>query len=149
MPVTESAVPGNSNLAQQSSTGVVSVFTAYTGTGIPGSAANPIVLPQFFVVDGFNGALMLEIVENNVAGGATVTPQGSFDKTNWYSLGFYLIVSAGTTQTTLTRSIGAQSITQNTRYVLQVLDAFPYLRVNVIANGSSASLTAKLYAVPA
>jgi hypothetical protein len=143
MPAAGVAVTGNTSLGEQCTSGLTTFFTAYTGTGVP---ASPV--PQYLVTDGYNGAIYFEIVENNVAGGATVTPQGSFDSINWYSLGFYLIVSAGTTQTTLARAIGAQGINQNTRYVFQILDAYPFMRVSVTANGSTASLTAKMYCVP-
>jgi hypothetical protein len=146
------SVPQRSNASTQSLgpqnsvwlnlTGGAAFLNAYTGTGIPAAPA-----AQYIVTDGLNGAIMWEIIENNVAGGATVTIEGSYDPVvgNWYNLGYYTIVSAGTTQTSLSRAQGALSITQNKQYVLQTLDAYPYMRAYVSANASNASLTVNVY----
>jgi hypothetical protein len=136
--------------AQTSSAG--NFWNAYTATTIPSATVGA----QFLNTSGMNGAIMFEIVENNVAGSSSVIIEGSFQNTAgltassalWYPLGYYVIVSAGTTGTTLTRSQGTLAISQNSRYVLQVLDAYPYMRARVTANGSSASLTVNVYAVP-
>jgi hypothetical protein len=115
-------------------------LNAYTSTGVPTGV-------PYVVTAGYNGTIMWEIVENNVAGGATIDLQGSFDGANWYDAGFYIVVTAGTTNTTLARSKGATAVAQNSRYVWQQLDAYPYTRANVAANASSASLTVNCYAV--
>jgi hypothetical protein len=130
-----------------------SFWNAYTGTTLPAATVGA----QFLNTSGMNGAIMFEIVENNVAGSASVIIEGSFQNTAgltassalWYALGYYVIVSAGTTQTTLTRSQGTLAISQNSRYVLQVLDAYPYMRARCTANGSSASLSINVYSLPA
>lgn len=101
---------------------------------------------------GLNGAIMVELVENNVAGSLAVTVEGSFQgaaATNalWYAVGYYTIVSNTSVQDTLTRAHAGITLTQNGRYVLQVLDAYPNLRVRVTSNASNASLTANLYCI--
>ena len=129
------------------------LWTAYTGTVIPAAT----VAAPFVNTGGINGAIMFEIVENNVASGASVIIEGSFQNTVgltasnavWYALGFYPIVTAGTTQTTLTRTQGAIAITTNTRYVWQVLDAYPYVRARLTANASAASISVNVYALAA
>jgi hypothetical protein len=123
------------------------VVTAYAGVAA-------VVGPAAINTSGLNGTIMFEIVENNVAGGLSVVVEGSFQSAAataalWYGVGFYPIVTAGTVQTTLTRTTGTQAISQNSRYVWQVLDAYPNMRVRVTANGSSASLTVNLYAIAA
>ena len=131
--------PNSVSLGQQNAL-VQNFFTAYTSTGIPTGA-------NYVQTSGYNGTIMWEVVENNVAAGATVDLQGSFDGTNWYDCGFYIIVTAGTTNTTLSRTKGATAVAQNSRYVWQQLDAYPYTRANVAANASNASLTVNVYAV--
>lgn len=128
-------------------------WVGYTGTTLPAATVGP----QFLSVGGINGAIMFEIIENNVASGASLIIEGSFQNTAgltgsnaaWYALGFYPIVTAGTTQTTLTRTQGTQAITTNTRYVWQVLDAYPYVRARLTANASNASISVNVYALPA
>lgn len=128
-------------------------WVAYTGTTLPAATVGP----QWLNTSGMNGAIMFEIIENNVAGGASLIIEGSFQNTVgltgssalWYPLGFYPIVTAGTTQTTLTRTQGTQAITTNQRYVWQVLDAYPYVRARLTANASSASLSVNVYSLPA
>lgn len=138
MPVSQTQLPGIYNAGRQNSVYQNNFWNGYTGTTIPTNSA-------FFVTDGLNGVIMVEIVENNVAGGASLIMEGSMDNANWYAMGFYPVVTAGTTQTTLTRSQGTQAISQNSRYVWQVADAYPYLRARLTANASSASLNLTIY----
>lgn len=141
------------NLGRQNPV-VLNVWNAYTGTVGP---AEPSVWPGYIDTIGLNGTIMFEIVENNVASGASVILEGSYQNTTglgassalWYAVGFYPIVTAGTTQTTLTRTQGTIAITTNTRYVWQVLDAYPYMRPRLTANASSASITINVYALGA
>lgn len=129
------------------------LWNAYTGTVIPAAT----VAAPFVNTGGMNGAIMFEIIENNVAGGASLILEGSFQNTLgltassvlWYPLGYYVVVSAGTTGTTLTRAQGTLAIAQNSRYVVQVLDAYPYMRARLTANASSASITLNAYALAA
>jgi hypothetical protein len=144
MPVLGVSIPNSISLGRQD-TLVETFFDKYTSTGVPAAATNP----QYIITDGVNGGLYWEIYENNVAAGGSVIIEGSFDSVNWYALGFYPIVSAGTTQTAPGRTSGTQAIAQNSRYVWQVLDAYPYNRARVTANASSASLTAKIYGMAA
>jgi hypothetical protein len=139
MPFPTITTPSEHNLGRQNPL-YQNFLTAYTSTGVPTST-------PYVITGGFNGTIMWEIVENNVAGGATIDLQGSFDGTNWYDCGFYIIVTAGTTNTTLSRTKGATAVAQNSRYVWQQLDAYPYTRANVAANASNASLTVNVYAV--
>lgn len=127
-------------------------WNAYTGATFPAAT----VAPLFINTGGMNGAIMFEIVENNVAGSSSVIIEGSFQNAVttagsglWYPLGYYVIVSAGTTGTSLSRAQGTLAISQNSRYVLQVLDAYPYMRARCTANGSSASLSINVYALAA
>ena len=132
------------NLGRQNQI-ALNVVTAYVG----GAA---VVGPAFVDTSGLNGCIMVELVENNVAGSMAVTVEGSYQNaaaTNalWYAVGYYTIVSNTTVEDTLTRAHAAITLTQNGRYVLQVLDAYPNLRVRVTSNASNASLTANLYGV--
>ena len=128
-------------------------WVAYVGTTLPAATVGP----QFLNTGGVNGAIMFEIVEGNVAGGASLIIEGSFQNSAgltassalWYPLGFYPIVTAGTTQTTLTRTQGTIAISQNSRYVWQVLDAYPYVRARLTANASAASISVNVYALAA
>ena len=128
-------------------------FSAFTGTQVPASTVGP----AFINTSGLNGAIMFELIENNIAGSGQITLEGSFQNTAgltgssalWYPLGYYTIVSNGTTSDTLTRAHAAITLTQNGRYVLQVLDAYPYMRARVNSNGSSASLTVNVYSMAA
>lgn len=139
------AATGNeTNLGRQNQL-AQNVVTAYTGVAA-------VVGPTYLDTSGINGAIMVELVENNVAGSMAVTVEGSFQNalaTNalWYAVGYYTIISNTTGSTSLSRAIAAITLTQNGRYVLQVLDAYPNLRVRVTSNASSASLTANIYAV--
>ena len=135
---------GEFNLGRQNQVSL-NIVSAYTGVAA-------VVGPASFDSSGLNGAIMLELVENNVAGGLSVIVEGSFQNAAataalWYAVGYYPIVAAGTTGTTLTRSQGTLAIAQNSRYVWQLLDAYPNLRVRVTANASSASLSVNLYAI--
>lgn len=90
---------------------------------------------------GFASAL-LEVQET--AGGtatATVVPEGSFDGTTWYALGFQPIDA----QATLTRTVTAISVTASAKHVYQVLDFYPQMRARISAIANSASINAKLY----
>lgn len=99
-----------------------------------------------FVTDGYNGVQMLELVEGNVGGLITVAIQGSFDGqngSNWYAVGYYRVDG----QAVLTRAVATVgspfSIAQNNTYVLQLVDAYPYVRLNFVTNNGS--VTARIY----
>ena len=90
-------MPDSVTLAAQ--TGSASNFwNAYTGTTIPSATVGA----QFINTAGMNGTIMFEIVENNVAGSASVIIEGSFQNTAgltgssvlWYPLGYYVIWSS-------------------------------------------------------
>jgi len=135
---------GSVNLDRQGSTwtqesGTTLILSAYTGTW----TTTPPGAPQrgFWLADGYNGAISIEIVENNV-GAATVQIEGSFDGVNWYGVGYQRIDG----QATLTRAAGAFAVVQNNKYVLQVLDSYPLMRVRPSANAGS--LTVHVYMEP-
>lgn len=111
----------------------------------PAAATLPAIVCPWIEVDGYNGTIMVEVAENNV-GGATLHLEGSYDGSNWYALGYYTIVSAGTSQATLTRSVSTITVVQNDRYLYQILDAYPLIRAR--ASASTGSLTVGVYAVP-
>lgn len=90
----------------------------------------------------FLEAQIIEIAETN-GGTATVTIEGSFDGTNWYSAGYQQTDSIAS----LTRASGGISVAANSRHVYQVLDPYPQLRARISSLAASANVTAKLYAV--
>ena len=90
----------------------------------------------------FLQAQIVEISETN-GGTATVTLEGSFDGTNWYSVGYQQTDAISS----LTRASGGISVTANSRHVYQVLDPYPQIRARISSLASSANITAKLYAV--
>lgn len=86
---------------------------------------------------------MVEI--NETAGGtATVQFQGSFDGTNWYTVGQYRIDAAAAP----TRSVTALSVTANLKAVIQLLDLYPLVRLTTSALAGNASIIASFYGVP-
>jgi len=94
-------------------------------------------------VDGFNGAVMLEVV-NGGAGTTTVTPQGSMDGTNWYSLGYQRIDG----QAAPARAVGAFAVGATSRAILQVLDYYEFLQVPTGTPTGSVSVSVTGVAVP-
>lgn len=92
--------------------------------------------------NGFLSAQQIEIVESN-GGTATLTIQGTFDGTNFYSCGYQLVDNTASPA----RAVAGIAVTANSRHVYQVLDPYPYLRINVASVASSPVLTVKLYAV--
>lgn len=152
------------NLGTQWST-YQSFFDQFTGTGTPTTSAGNagFTTAGYLVTDGLNGALYWDLWENNVAAGGAViiegapfltVPSGALagaagsTTTQWVPVGYYAIVTNGTASATLARAVTAVTLTQNTLTRLQVLDAYPYMRARVTANASSASLSARLYAIP-
>lgn len=93
---------------------------------------------------GFAGAQMIEIAETG-GGTATVTIQGSFDGTNWYSVGYQQVDATASPA----RATGGISVLANSRHVYQVLDAYPQLRAPVSAVAGGANVTVKSYMIPA
>ena len=159
-------LPGEKNLGRQSSI-YHSFFDQYTGgAGVPtsGASAKGFTALGYEYTDGVNGAIYWDLFENNVAAGGAIiiegadllpaaVPSGALQgaagsaNTVWVPVGYYLIVSNGVAQATLTRAITAVTLTQNTLTKLQILDAYPYMRARVTANASSASLSALMYAI--
>lgn len=144
-----------SNLGRQN-TSVVLFFDQYTGAGGSGAPTYAQVSAGYISTDGFNGFVYWNLWENNVAGSGAIIVEGTDDLAPlsgigaiWSPVGYYTIVSAGTTQTTLTRAQGAVTLTQNKLTRLQCLDAYQYMRARVTSNASSASLTALMYAAGA
>ena len=140
-------------------------FDQFTGTGTPTTNASNqgFTAAGYVITDGCNGAIYWDLWENNVAAGGAVIiegaplltiPSGAMAgaagsvNTQWVPVGYYTIVAGGVAQTSLARAQGAVTLVQNTLTRLQVLDAYPFMRARVTANGSSASLSASLYAVP-
>ena len=140
-------------------------FDQFTGTGTPTTASNNsgYTAAGYVLTDGVNGAIYWDLWENNVAGAGAIiiegapfltVPSGALagaagsTTTQWVPVGYYAIVANGVTATTLARAITAVTLTQNTLTRLQVLDAYPYMRARVTSNASSASLSARIYAVP-
>jgi hypothetical protein len=121
--------------------------TTWAIGGTPAQVALPAVVAPWIEMDGYNGSIMVEVSENNVGAASAVNLEGSNDGANWYALGYYPIVVAGATQASLTRTVTALSVLQNNRYVLQILDAYPLMRVRPSTNVGS--LNAVVYAVPA
>ena|ERR1035437_3605214 len=131
------------------SPGVPLQLNAYTGTWTttaPTTASGVNSAAPYVVTDGIDGAIMLYVVENNV-GAATLNIEGSFDNVNWAAIGYYTIVSNGTAEATLTRSVSTFAQTQNHFSVFQILDAFPLMRVRPSAN--TGSINAGFYLIPA
>jgi hypothetical protein len=93
---------------------------------------------------GFSGAIAVEIAES-AGGTATVTLQGSFDGTNWYSLGYQQ--TDGTASPA--RATGGISVLANARHVYQVLDAYMQIRAVISAVAAGGTITAKAYMIPA
>jgi hypothetical protein len=92
-------------------------------------------------VSGYGGAQNVEIVEGQ-GGTATVTLQGSFDGTNWYSVGYQQIDATASPA----RAVIGISVTSSSKGVYQVLDQYPMLRA-VVSAVTGAKITAKLYQV--
>ena len=85
------------------------------------------------------GASVIEVQE--LAGGtATLTVQGSFDGTTWYSLGLQQTDATAAPA----RSVSAISVTANMRHVYQVLDQYPQIRA-VLSAVAGASVVSRLY----
>ena len=95
-------------------------------------------------VQGFTGAQQVEVRETN-GGTCTVTLQGSFDGTNWYSVGYYQIDN----NASLTRAVAAISVLATSAHVYQILDPYPQVRAAISSVASSPVVTVKLYGVPA
>ena len=142
MPVSGASVSNPVSLDRRSSV-VLTFFAAYTGATQPAAPA-----PQSIVTDGVATWSAWELVENNVAGGATITIQGSFDNTNFYPVMYIARVTAGTTSNTNTLVAATFAVSQNSRNVLVIQDYYPYMKALVTANASNASLTAKYYGLP-
>lgn len=104
--------------------------TAQTGN------ANGVALAS----DGYK-TLFLEVAEANV-GTATLNLEGSYDGTNWYAVGYQRVDA----QASPARAVTGFSVTQNGRFVLQVLDQYPNFRART--SGNSGSVTVKAYALP-
>jgi hypothetical protein len=132
------------------STGVPWQLNAYTGTwtstGTPSTTSGVNSASPYAVSDGIDGAIMAYIIENNV-GTATLNIEGSYDGKLWFAVGYYTVVAASTSQATLTRSVSSLAVVQNTAYVLQLLDAYPLVRIRPSA--STGSISAGFYLVPA
>lgn len=93
---------------------------------------------------GYNGALQVEILETT-GGTATVALQGSNDESNWYAVGYQQVDGV----TSPTRSVAAISVTANSAHVYQVLDPYCSLRAVISGIAGGATITARVYAVPA
>ena len=94
--------------------------------------------------DDFIGAQIVEIRET-AGGTATVTLQGSFDGTNWYSLGYYQ--TSG--NATLARAAGGISVTANSKLVYQVLDPYTQIRARISSVAGGATVIVRGYLVGA
>ena len=92
--------------------------------------------------DAFLTAQQVEIAET-AGGTATVTLQGSFDGTNWYSAGYQQVDAIAS----LTRSVSGVSVTANSRHVYQLLDPYPQIRAVLGSVAGGANVTVKAYLV--
>jgi len=89
----------------------------------------------------FGNKILLEVQET-AGGTATLTPEGSFDGTQWYALGFQPIGA----QATLTRTVTAISVTANLKQTYQILDQYPQTRAR-LSGVTAATVTVKLFGV--
>lgn len=89
-------------------------------------------------MDGYK-TVYLWVIEGNV-GTATLTPQGSFDGTNWF--GLYAAPTAAATRT----YAATFSVTQNSATYLILQDVAPFIRAKLGSN--SGSVTVGVYATP-
>lgn len=90
---------------------------------------------------GYKTALV-EVVESN-NGTVTLTPEGSFDGTNWYTAGYELVDATASP----TRAASGISVTGNTKHVYLLLDLYPLFRART-SSISSATVTVRVYALP-
>ena len=94
--------------------------------------------------DDFVGAQIIEIRET-AGGTATITLQGSFDGTQWYSVGYYQTDA----NASLTRTVTGISVTANAKHVYQVLDPYPQVRAVLSAVAGGAAVIVRGYLVGA
>jgi hypothetical protein len=92
---------------------------------------------------GFGVKPLVEISETN-GGTATVTLEGSFDGTNWYSVGYQQIDATASPS----RAASGISVSANTRHVYEVLDRSPYFRARISSPSTTPKVTVRLYALP-
>jgi hypothetical protein len=130
-------------------------FDQYIGAGGAGAPTYQNTL-GYLSTDGWPTAMYWDLWENNVAGSGAIIIEGtdqlayaSGATVVWQAVGYYPVVAAGVTATTLTRVQGtAVTLTQNKPTRLQVLDFYRFMRARVTSNASAASLSAAFYGIP-
>jgi hypothetical protein len=93
-------------------------------------------------LEGFAGPVLFEVNET-FGGTCTLTPQGSFDGTTWYTAGFQPVGATASPARTIT----AVSVTASMKQSYQLLDLYPQVRAVISAIAGGGVVTVKLYAV--